>query len=423
MSLAEGVSARVAYKPYATGVIESNSQPLSSTDPGPTGGQVLRRVATTIKLGKESYQATEIRSDRQIVDMRHGTRRVTGNVSGEFSPGTYFPLFEAGFRGTATDSADTPLDQTQFTSVTADKAASTITFGSGDPVAEGMRKGSIFSLSGLTGPGVPLNGVTFIAMGFGGVTNSRITVHPAPPADMAAELTFAVNMPGKHLFIPSTGHVRRKFALEVFHEDIESARLYKECRVGGFNIGLPATGLSTIEFPFSGRDMELYDADSPLGVAPFFTSPLPETTSGIFAAVNGMLSVGGTVVGVVTGLTLAMDLQPSSDAVVGQNFVPEVFLGTNNITGQMTAMLEDNTFIRNFLNEDEIEIIVSLATSSAPGSPTVTMLLPRVKFSDADVGVTGLGAQIQTIPFTALKYVGTASGVDQTTMQIFDSAA
>jgi hypothetical protein len=421
MSLAEGVSARVAYKPYTTGVIDSNTQAVSSTDPGPTGGQVLRRVATTIKLAKDSYQATEIRSDRQVVDMRHGTRRVTGNVSGEFSPGTYFPLFEAGFRGTATDAQDTPLDQSTFTSVVANKTASTITFGSGDPVASGFRKGSIFSLAGVSA--TEFNGLQFVAVAFGGITNATITVAPAPPADMAAELTFTVNSPGKHLFIPSTGFARRKFGLEVFHEDIASARLYTECRVGGFNLGLPASGMSTIEFPFFGRDMELYDAVSPLGVAPFFTAPAPETTAGIFAAVNGMLLVGGSVVGVVTGLTLAMDLQSSSDAVVGQNFVPEVFQGTNAITGQMTAMLEDNTFIRNFLNEDEIEIFVSLATTNAPDAPTVTMLLPRVKFSDADVAVQGLGAQTLTIPFTALKYIGTASGVEQTTMQIFDSAA
>jgi Phage tail tube protein len=419
MSLAEGVSARIAYKPYATGVIASNQQPVSATDPGPTGGQVLRRVATTIKLAKDSYAATEIRGDRQVVDMRHGTRRVTGNVSGEFSPGTYFPLFEAGFRATGVGATGT-WDQTNLTSVVMDKAASTIQFGSGDPVALGMRRGTILTFTGLSEPAN--NGKHFTIVEFGGITNALLTVTPAP-VTMAADMSFTASGPGKSVSIPSTGHVRRKFALEVFHEDIESARLYTECRVAGFNIGLPASGMSTIEFPFSGRDMELYDADSDLGVAPFFTSPLPESSAGIFAAVNGMLRVGGSVVGVVTGLTLAMDLQASSDAVVGQNYVPEVFLGTNNITGQMTAMLEDNTFIRNFLNEDEVEILVSLATTNAPDAPSVTILLPRVKFSDADVAVQGLGAQTQTIPFTALKYTGTASGVDQTTMQIFDSAA
>ena len=33
MSLGEGVSCRVTYKAYSTGVIQSNSQPVSAADP------------------------------------------------------------------------------------------------------------------------------------------------------------------------------------------------------------------------------------------------------------------------------------------------------------------------------------------------------------------------------------------------------
>lgn len=419
MPLAEGVSAQVRYKPYSTGLIQSNTQPDSSVDPGPTGGQILRRVGSTVKLAKDSYQASEIRTDMQVVDFRHGTRRVTGAISGEFSPGTYFPLFEGAFR--ATGAAVTGvMDNTSLTSVVADEDTSTITFGSGDPVALGMRKGSIFELAGIS---LAANANRkFIVLDFGGTSHSTLTVYPSP-ADMPAELTFTVQSPGKKLFIPSSSIIRRKFAIEAYHEDIGTSRLYTESRVAGFNLGLPASGMSTIEFPFMGRDMELYDSVSDLGTAPFFTNPAAETTTGIFAAVNGLLRVAGSVVGVVTGLTLAMDLTPSSDAVVGQNYVPEVFLGTANVTGQLTAMLEDNTFIRHYLDEDEIEILAVLNTSNDPDSPTVTILIPRVKFSDADVAMQGLGAQNLTIPFQALKYVGTAAGVESTTVQMFDSAA
>src|SRR4029077_1350765 len=125
-----------------------------------------------------------------------------------------------------------------------------------------------------------------------------------------------------------------------FHEDIGISRLFTECRLGGFTLALPASGLATVEFPVMGRDMEVYDATTPT-VAPFFTTPVPETTTGIFAAVNGMLRVAGQVVGVVTGLDITFEMSPSSDAVVGQDFVPEVFLGSAAVSGQVTAMLED----------------------------------------------------------------------------------
>lgn len=419
MSLAEGVSARVSYKAYATGAMQTNSQPLSATDPGPTGAQVLRRVSSSLKLAKDTYAATEIRSDRQTVDFRHGTRRVTGSISGEFSPGTYWDFFEASTRGTA--SPPLSLTTAELTSVAADASTSKLTFGGGDPVALGLRVGSVFNLSGLTGGGAANNGTNFIAIAFGGATNTDVTVFPAP-ATMAAELAFTLSSGGRSLIIPSTGFVSRKFAVETFHEDISISRLFTECRLGGFTLTLPASGLATVEFPMMGRDMEIYDSTTPTN-APFFTAPDPETTTGIFAAVNGMLRVAGSVVGVVTGLNISMDLTPASDAVVGQDFVPEVFLGTAAVTGQMTAMLEDADLIRNFLNEDEVDILAFLTTTNAPGSPATSIYLPRVKFSDADVAVQGLASQTLTIPFTALKYIGSAPGVPQTTIAFTDTAA
>jgi hypothetical protein len=420
MSLAEGVSARISYKPYLTGAIDSNTQPVSGTDPGQSGAQVLRRVATTLKLAKDTYQATEIRSDRQIVDFRHGTRRVTGGITGEFSPATYFDFFEAATRGTATPAL--ALSATELTSIASDAGASTITFGGGDPVALGLHVGSIFRLGGLTGGGSANNGTNFIIVGFSGPTNGVAQVFPPPFTMVTPETTFTLDTTGSNLIIPSTGFVSRKFAIESFHEDIGVSRLFTEVRVGGFKLGLPASGLATVEFTMMGRDMEVFDQASSI-VAPFFTTPDPETTTGIFAAVNGMLRVNGSVVGVVTGLDITFEMSPSSDAVVGQDFVPEVFLGSAAVSGQVTAMLEDLDLVRNFLDEDEVDILAYLTTTQDPSAPATAIYLPRVKFSDADVAVTGLGAQTLTMPFTALKYVGSAPGVPQTTFVMSDTEA
>jgi Phage tail tube protein len=419
MSLAEGVSARVAYKSYSTGLIQSNTQPISATDPGMTGAQTLRRVASTLKLAKDSYAATEIRSDRQTVDFRHGTRRVTGSITGEFSPGTYWDFFEAATRGTATPAVN--LTEADLTSVAADATASTVTFGGGDPVSHGLHVGSVFQLGGLTGSGAPNNGVNFIAVGFSGPTNEIVEVFPEPTM-FAAVTTFSLKTGGSQLIIPSTGFVSRKFAVETFHEDIGVSRLFTECRIGGFKLTLPASGLATVEFPMMGRDMEVFDLNTSTP-APFFTTPLPETTTGILAAVNGMLRVNGSVVGVVTGIDVTFEMSPSSDAVVGQDFVPEVFLGTAAVTGQVTAMLENLDLVRNFLDEDEVDILAYLTVNNDPGATSISLYLPRVKFSDADVAVQGLGSQTLTMPFTALKYVGSAPGVPQTTIMLTDSAA
>src|SRR5580765_8990573 len=112
MPLAEGVSARIVYKFYTSPVIVPGVPAVTATDPGATGGQILRRVASTLEFTKDTYQSNEIRSDYQIADFRHGVRRVAGNVSGELSPHSYQSLFEASLRGNwtpAVSSSNTTL--------------------------------------------------------------------------------------------------------------------------------------------------------------------------------------------------------------------------------------------------------------------------------------------------------------------------
>jgi hypothetical protein len=216
--------------------------------------------------------------------------------------------------------------------------------------------------------------------------------------------------------VPSSGHVSRKFAFEIYNEDIDVARLFTECRVGGFTMQMPASGMSTIEFPVMGRNMELLEDAS----APFFTAPTAETTTGIFAAVNGLVRVNGVNQGVITSINVQADLSPSSDPVVGQNFVPEIFLGRFNGTGQMTAFFQDGVLVNAFTDEDEISVLLYLTTESDPDTPAMTVFMPRIKFSDADIATSGEGGQSITLPFQCLKSSG-APGVDATTMQIVDT--
>lgn len=413
MSLAEGVSARVSFKPYATGVISSNSQPTSSDDPGASGGQILRRVSSSLKLEKETYQSEEIRSDRQIADFRHGTRRVTGGVSGEFSPGTYWDFLEAALRGT--EAAAESAGNSELTSATFDATASTVVFAGGSAHDEGFRVGSIVQFTDLAE--TANNSINFLIISM--TSNGRtLGLYPAPTT-ATADTSFTMAEVGKSLIMPESGFVSRKFAFEHWFEDIDITRLFTECRVEGFTIDLPATGLGTFEFSVMGRDMEIYSDSN----SPFFSAPSAATTTGIFAAVNGVLYVQGARIGVVTGINIAGTLSGSSDAVVGQNYVPEVFLGRLNITGNATVLLEDATFIDYFKNETEVSILVFLTTTSDADSPAASIFLPRVKFGDADVPLTGEGSQPLTMPFQALKVATAGSGVDATTIRFMDSAA
>lgn len=418
MSLAEGVSRSIIYKQYATGVITANTQAVSATDPAVSGGKILRRVSSTIGLKKDTYQSNEVRSDRQIQDFRHGVKRVSGSISGEMSPATYFDFIEASLR--ATKSSAVSLSNTGLTSATSDNTTSSFTFGGGDPVALGLRTGDVIRFTGLAA--TANNSTNFLITGFSGGSNRTVSVYPAPTTDAVADTTFSLTSngaTGKAVYAPSSSFTSRKFAFEVNSSDLDQSELYTECRIGGFNLQLPATGMGTIEIPVMGRDQEIYSGAS----APFFTSPTAATTTGCIAAVNGLLRVGGSTVGVVTGMNISLNLNPSSDAVVGQNFVPEIFLGRANVTGQMTAFLQDATFLNYFKNETEVSVLAYLTTSSAAAAPAITVYMPRVKVGGADVGTTGEGGQSITMPFQALKADGLTAGDEATTIRIVDTEA
>jgi hypothetical protein len=414
MPIPEGVATRIAYKFYSTGDIASTVEPNTATDPGAASAVILRRVGSTLDLAKQTYESAEVRPDRQVQDFRHGMRSVGGALSGEISPGTWFPFIEAACRGNGV--APIALSNTELTSAAADQPTSTITFAGGDPVALGLGVGDVIRLTNMTAAGN--NNTNFTILSFTGASNRVLTVTPAPTTQ-AADTTFNLSRPGRTIIVPQTGHVRRKLAVEHYHEDVDISRLFTECRVSGFRMGLPATGMATIECPIAGRNMQLLQA----GAAPYFTSPTAPNTQGITAAVNGVLRVSGVVVGVVTGIEITAEMAASMPAVVGQNITPDILLGRFRVTGQVTALFEDATLLNAFLNETDVDILARLDATTAANTNAVSIHLPRVKFGGGAVPATGEGEQIITLPFQALLPTAPAAGVANSTIRIHDTAA
>ena len=409
MPLAEGVQGTIVYKAYASGAIAANTE---DTAPGSSGGQTLRRVSSTLNLAKNTYTSNEIRADRQIADVRHGARHVQGDIVGELSPATYFDFFEAVHRDTR--AAGVTLSEADLTSVAASNAGGTFTFGGGDPVADGLRCGDIVRFGSMAV--AANNGRNFTVTGFSGASNRVMHVIP-PPDDQTADTAFTLTRPGKATSVPSAGHVSRKFAIEIAHQDLDLSRLFTECRLAKYALSLPASGLGTVTFSVMGRDMLTLSG----GASPYFTVPTAETATGIVASVNGALLLSGVSVGVVTGVTLTMDMPAEAASVAGQNFGAEIFLGRNNLTGQITAYLEDTTFLAGFVDETEFELLLRLDTTSDAASPAIAIYLPRVKLTGADLALTGEAGQVVTANFQGLKYLGSAPGKPNTTIRIVDT--
>lgn len=410
MALQENVASRLSVKKHTATSMTANTLLVPGTDPGASGGQILRRVTSTLALTKDTYQSAEILGSRQIADFRHGVQRVTGEISGELSPATYFPLYEAAFR--ATKVATFNKSNTEFTNVAATNSTSKFTVGGSTWAAQGFRVGDVITFASLSE--ATNNSKNFLIYNLSTVD---AFVTPAP-TDMGADTSFTVTRVGTKISIPTSSHVKSLWAFEHFHEDIDVTQLFTECRVTGASWQLPATGMATTTIPILGRAQTITTG----GSSPFFTSPTAAGTDGIAAAVNGKIVHAGVVVGVITGIEINLSINAEAPAVVGQNFVPEVFLGRAVVTGQFTALLENSTFLDAFTAETEVSIILLLTTTSAANSPFIAINMNRCKLGGASPALTGEAGVIITCPFTALQK-GTATGFDDTTIALIDSVA
>lgn len=100
MTIAEGSAAAFYYKFYSSGTMVAGTEADTTTAPGASSATVLRRVSSSLNLRTNQTRSNEILPSRQIRSSRRTSRRVEGSITGELSPGTYFPFIEAVHRDT-----------------------------------------------------------------------------------------------------------------------------------------------------------------------------------------------------------------------------------------------------------------------------------------------------------------------------------
>jgi hypothetical protein len=224
-------------------------------------------------------------------------------------------------------------------------------------------------------------------------------------------------MPGKKTWAPTTGHTNKSYSIEHFYSDIVQSEVFTGCQPSTLDLQLPASGLATIGIGIMGQGVTA-------AASQYFTSPTAATTTGLAAAVNGVLAIDGTPYATLTGLTMNVQSNRSGDPVVGSNVVPTLFPGRILVSGQATAYFDSVTLRDAFLNETEFELILALSTDNTATANFITFALPRVKANGHTLN-DGEGGLVATIPFQALLPSAGGSGFSNelTTIAIHDSSA
>lgn len=410
--LAEAVQERLTYKVYASAAIDAVIEPVASVAPGASGGQVLRHVSHNLSLAKDNYRPNEKRQDRQQVMGKHGSRTVPGTINGFLSPGTHADLFAAVLRSDW-DPTAVSLDETDLTSVAFDATTGRATFGGGDPVALGLGVGKIMAFANLATAG---NNRQFVILGFSGSNNRVVDIYPAPITE-SADTAFSVDLVGQAIMAPASDFTERKFAFEAYNPDIDLARLYTECRIGGFDLTIGVNANVGLNFSLLGRNRQVLEAAD----APFFSAPAAETVTDIPTSMQGLLRLNGVTLGVATGLNIKADLSAeAAKAINAQGLVAGIMLGDLNVSGDFTVFLSDGVMLSAYDNETEMELICFLPSSNAPGADANVIYLPRIKINSNSESETNKAKAIQC-QFEAARYKGSAPGVPSTTIQIVDT--
>lgn len=399
---ASGVFKQLAYK----------SESTFGTVPSASGAQSLRRVQSTLDLSKDTYQSNEIRADQQVADMRHGVRRVTGQITGELSPATYKDFFAQILRRDFT-----ALSAISGVSVTiAGTGPYTVTRASGSFLTDGLKAGDVIRITAGSVNAANLNKNLLIT----GLTATVLTVIVLNGSSLIAEGPIAsctVTLAGKKTFVPASAQTDRSFSIEHWFSDLGKSEVFSGCKASKIAIQMPPTGMVTVAVDITGQNVTT-------AASQYFTSPTGASTSGCLASVNGVLRVGGTAVATLTGLSLDVNSNFTGDPVVGANTVPFLYPGRILVSGQATAYFDSTTLRDAFLDETELDLLAVFTASSDKDAKFVSFILPRIKLGGASKN-DGEGGIIQTLPFTAL--LNTAGGAalvsEYTTISIQDSDA
>lgn len=402
MPISKGTAKVVAYKKETTW----------GTLAGATLGKQLRRVTADFNLTKEAYESNELRTDRQVADFRHGVRMAEGSLNGELSPKTYADFmqslvardFTAGVTATGVSITIAGTGPTY-----------TVTRAAGSFITDGFQVGDVVRLSGGTFNVNNSNKNLLIAS----MTATVLTVVVLNGSALTAEGPIAsstVTVFGKKTFVPASGHTDDSYTIEEFYSDISQSEVYTGMKVGSMNVQLPATGLTTVDFSFMGKDL------TNKGTTQYFTSPAAQGTEGIFAAVNGVVLVGGQRIALITSADFSVERALENATAVGSNSVADIFTGRIRVSGNMSVYFEDAAFRNYFDNEQTISVVLTLTADSTATSNFVSFTLPKVKINsftkaDAELGIVAQAS------FQALLNDVTTAGLPATTIAIQDSAA
>lgn len=343
--------------------------------------KALRTTGNTLNVQKAVFQSNEIRSDRQLADLRHGLRNAAGDISVELGLTTYDDLIEAALSSTAV-AVTTGAQSLGATAGAAGTA--TVTRAAGSFITDGFLVGDEVQLSGFT---VGANNLkTRVTV----VTALVLTVEATLSVDAAAAAR-TVALIGKRI---KGGNVLKTLSIERAFTDINQFYKFSGMAVDQMKVSIKPEEIVTAVFTLIGKDGVMSGATAAVGgvTAAAINSP--------FDAFTGKLLEGANILATVTAVELTVTNGRAVRGTIGTQTPTDIFDGQQLVTGKMTAYFMDATLLAKFLAETESSLEVRL--NDPNGVDFHKFRLPRIKYTGGELDNPKEGPVMLELPFTAL---------------------
>ena len=369
MTIANGSRHSMAYVPEVTYGIT----------PATPAFKMIRHKGTTLALSKSTFTSAELRADRQISDMRHGTRKIGGNIDCEFSGGAFDDLLQAALGGTWGAKA---------TIATATISASSVDNSFDDSgngfIAAGFVPGDVITTTGFTNAANNSTQGVVVSVTAGNMIVSGIV--------LVTEIAAAGHSIASNAEPLQAGVIRRSFTIERDFADIGQYLRYSGVEMDGFDIDVKAEGIVPIVFTTMGMDQT--SASAIIAGATYAAAP----TNAPYSGFSGTIKEGGAVIAVLTEVKVTLKNNLAALYVIGSPDTLEPSIGKSMVTGTITAYFQDTTLLNKFVNETTSSIEFTLTD----GVNSYDILLPRVKYTGAPPNVSSDKPITLAMPFTAL---------------------
>ena len=370
MSYAQGVNETLYIKPEGAGGTLNPAVPWVP----------LRLISNSLTQSFEELESDELLPGRHQAESRSGTSSVSGDLEGELTFGTFDALIEAAFHGTWT--SKTLADVT----LSAAAADSSISDSDAGFVDAGFVVGDIITVAGFAT--AANNGRFKIAT----VAAGTITV----TAENGDAVTLVDELAGESVTIETdavlkTGSTRRKFAILKHNEDIGRWLIYRGCEVNTVALDCPLQGKIGITSSVIGTKEEAYTFD------PLTETLGDPTTTVMMSTFEGDLFEGGTGLNHATALNLSLENGMEAIYRLFSRDAYDIKLGRINVSGSLSAYIEDNRLKDKYLGETKTPISITLTD----GENAYRIDLSRAKLTTASEDGSGDDALTQNYDFRA----------------------